>query len=311
MTIDNFDLFRSHLEFKKAVKNGGKKDDKEIADTYDRYIIQILRRAKDVSGREYGVNTDNRLIKTYEVSSLEYYDKKKDTIIDLCKLNHARAYILPQVRSVHDCLVELLKLGLGSLDNPTIKFQHILRSALCRMHKSRDKKWIIDLDKDEMFGVTQDEVFNYVKSALKEVGKEESDAFIVPTKNGCHIVLRPIDSMKINKRFPLAFKGVRKGYRYETVLQWLDDNATQNDVFDPMYTERTYILTALEELKTNPFNVAKVEEIIKTAVTGSGKYLDTKQVTKLIESLRAKCKVDITGWMHHDDMSLLYYSDED
>lgn len=52
MVIDNFNLFRSKLTFKKAMKfdsEAGKIV--EINDTYDRYIIQILRRAKDPGGK--------------------------------------------------------------------------------------------------------------------------------------------------------------------------------------------------------------------------------------------------------------------
>ena len=52
MTIDNFNLFRSKLTFKKATKfdsNSGKIV--EVNDTYDRYVVQILRRAKDPGGK--------------------------------------------------------------------------------------------------------------------------------------------------------------------------------------------------------------------------------------------------------------------
>jgi len=290
MTIDNFDLFRPHLEFKKAVKTGGKKDGKEINDTYDRYIIQILRRAKDVRGTEYGSNETNRLIKTYEVSSVEYYDKKRSTIIDLCRSNHARAYILPQVRSVRDCMIDLLKLCLDSLDNPTIKFQHILRSALCRMHKSRDKKWIIDLDNDEMYGVTKDDVFNYVKDALVACGKTPDDAFLVPTRNGWHIVLRPIDSKALNEQFPMAFKGVKKGYKWGYVAGWLTAKGTLQK---PDWE-------SIEFLKTDPCDCKRLEKAIEQ-ILGA----------KAVADVRAHCKTDITGWMHHDDMSLLYYSDDE
>ena len=69
MTIDNFDLFRSKLTFKKAVKfDPDTGIAVEINDTYDRYVVQILKRAKDPGGKTQGVNTGNRLIKTYEIS---------------------------------------------------------------------------------------------------------------------------------------------------------------------------------------------------------------------------------------------------
>ena len=58
MTIDNFDIIRAHLSFEPAMKfDADTKKLKKLNDTYDRYIIQVLKRAKDSKGKEYGVNT--------------------------------------------------------------------------------------------------------------------------------------------------------------------------------------------------------------------------------------------------------------
>lgn len=227
MEINNFDIIRSHLTFEKARKfNPNTGNIETINDTYDRYIVHIIKRAKDAHGKKYGVNESNRLIKTYEISSLEYFDKKKGHIIDICKSNSARAYILPQVRSTYDCLKEMIKLGIDNLENPTIKFQHILRSALCSMHKSRDKKWILDLDDDCMTeydtatsrpkcGVyrkewTVDEVLKLVQDSLVACGKKADDAYVVQTKSGHHIITRPFDLQKAFKKCSMLYEGVQK-----------------------------------------------------------------------------------------------------
>ena len=65
--IDNFDIIRSHLTFES---------------NFDRYIIHIIKRAKDDTGVEYGSNQTNRLIKTFYITSLEYFDKKVPVIKD-------------------------------------------------------------------------------------------------------------------------------------------------------------------------------------------------------------------------------------
>ena len=227
MDINNFDIIRSHLTFEKARKfNPNTGNIETINDTYDRYIVHIIKRAKDATGKKYGVNESNRLIKTYEISSLEYFDKKKDHIIDLCKSNGARAYILPQVRSTYDCLKEMIKLGIDNLENPTIKFQHILRSALCSMHKSRDKKWILDLDDDCMTEYdnvatskkgsvikktwTVDEVLKLVQDCLVECCKKPEDAYVVRTKSGHHVITRPFDLQKAYKKCSMLYEGVQK-----------------------------------------------------------------------------------------------------
>jgi len=267
MTIDNFDIFRNHLTFEKARKFDPSTGNIEtINDTYDRYVVQILKRAKDADGKSHGVNTGNRLLKTYEISSLEYYDRKREHIIDICKANGARAYILPQVRSTYDCLKEMLKIGIDNLENPTVKFQHILRSCLCSMHKSRDKKWILDLDNDCMTEYdtakdrhplfqefrfkdwTVEQVLALVQDELVACGKSKDDAFVVPTVSGHHIVTRPFNLAKAYEKCSMMY-------------EWLQ-------------------LKLVDQVAISP--------------------CETKPVVK-----------DVTGWLHKDGMSLLYYSSAD
>lgn len=211
MVIDNFDIIREHLTFEPAMKfDAHTKKLEKLNDTYDRYIVHIIKRAKDLHGKQFGANTSNRLIKTYEISSLEYFDNKKPHIIDLCESNLARAYILPQVRSTYDCLKEMIKLGVDNLENPTIKFQHILRSCMCSMHRSRDKKWIIDLDNDEMNGWTLDRVVELIKTSLVKCGKNPDELYTVPTRNGVHIITQPFNLMDVVKKCDMMFEGERK-----------------------------------------------------------------------------------------------------
>jgi hypothetical protein len=226
MEINNFDIIREHLTFEKAKKfdpNAG--NVAEINDTYDRYIVQILQRKKD-QVVQIGANTSNRLIKTYEISSLEYFDKKKDTIIDLCRSNNARAYILPQVRSTYDCLKEMIKLGVDNLENPTIKFQHILRSCMCSMHKSRDKMWILDCDNDGLTEYireigfphdfisekqwTVEQLLDIVREELRACGKDSNYPYIVPSRNGCSIVTRPFNLKSAYSKCGLFYEGEHK-----------------------------------------------------------------------------------------------------
>ena len=225
MTIDNFDIIREHLTFEPAMKfDADTKKLKTLNDTYDRYIVQIIKRAKDAGGKAHGVNTSNRFIKTYEISSLEYFDKKRPHIIDLCESNGARAYILPQVRSTYDCLKEMIKLGVDNLENPTIKFQHIMRSCMCSMHKSRDKKWVIDLDDDCMREYkfdsinrevsfkdwTLEEVLSLVKEQLAACGKDPDLAYVVRTRSGNHIVTSPFDLQKACQKCGMMFEGEKR-----------------------------------------------------------------------------------------------------
>lgn len=231
MKIDNFDLIRSHLTFETEL---------------DRYIVIILKRVKDEGGRKYGVNETNRLIKDFIIPSIDYFNHKIPVIKDLCESNNARAYILPQVRNNKECLIELMKITLDNLENPTIKPHSILRQAYAGNHKSRDKKWIIDLDNDNLIEYpngnnskliktwTFEQVEGVVKKMLKDCGKTYNDYYVVPTVHGNHIVTSPFNLVKAQEICPMLYQGVQNKmvelvptgpdeyeYKYKDITGWL------------------------------------------------------------------------------------------
>lgn len=212
MEIDNFSIFRKHLDF---------------VDKTDRYIIHILRRPKDCKeiSNTWGSNECQRLLRTYYIDSLDYFDRKIDAIKELCTTNRARAYIIPQVRNNFECLLNLGEKILETIRNGnySVKPEHLLRSAYCEYHRSRKKTWIIDLDSDNMkeyiepvvFGGKVidvidwdvDGVLNIVKEELLSIGKKEDDAFVVPTKSGYHIVTSPFNLQSASKKCNMLFEG--------------------------------------------------------------------------------------------------------
>ena len=210
MVIDNFEIFRKHLTFETK---------------QDRYIVHVLRRLKDVKqiGNELGSNECQRLLRTYYIDSLDYFDKKIPAIKELCKSNRARAYIIPQVRNNEECLLNLAEKVLETirLKNYSVKPEHLLRAAYCEYHKSRKKVWILDLDNNEMHGWTVEQVFELVKSQLKAIGKDESEAYLVQTKSGMHILTSPFNLQEAYKLCPMLYEGVHKGPNGEDVVGWL------------------------------------------------------------------------------------------
>lgn len=205
MEIDNFNIFLDRMTFESD---------------FDRYIVHVLKRVKDEERRLYGASDTNRMIKTFYVSSKEYLEKKIPVIKDLCTSNGARAYILPQVRNNFDCLVNLAKITLDNLSNPTQKPDHLVRSAYCGNHKSRDKKWVIDLDGDSMTECTRTgntdfretewtvgSVLKLVREQLTKIGKDPELAYVVPTKSGSHIVTSPFNLQEAYAKCSLMFEG--------------------------------------------------------------------------------------------------------
>ena len=266
MEIDNFDIIRKHLDF--------------VDSKLDRYIVHILRRPKDISPEmknELGANEAQRLIKTYYIDSLEYFDKKIPAMKELCISNNARAYIIVQPKDNFECLMNLGKKIFETIQNKnySVKPEHLIRQAYCEYHKTRKKQWIIDLDFDEMteychsvnFGGTSywtktwtvQEVKDLIIEELREIQKLElnkyprkyatwleDQVYEIKTKHGVHIITPPVNIQSVQKKCGLMFEGRKK------------------------FTE--------ERKGQNPFEY---------------EYIQHEQ----------------TGWLHKDGMTLLYFND--
>lgn len=195
MIIDNFELIKKHLLF-----NNQK----------DRYVIHILQRKKDNMNNVNDCNKSQRLIKTYYINNIEYFEKKISTIKEICKTTNSRAYIIISPKDIEDCLFYLNEKILQILryKNYNVDLEHLVRSAFCENHHSTNKRWILDLDNDEMYGWTVEDVVSLVKRHVIEAGKNPDDIFIVPTKNGCHIITPPFNIQNARQECKMIFEGV-------------------------------------------------------------------------------------------------------
>ncbi len=204
MVIDNFAIVRERLDF---------------YDPYDRFVIHVMKRDKDDDTVE---SNGSHLIKTWYVPSLEYFDMKADHIRSLCNENHARAYILPQVRSSKDCLKELVKIAVDGMDDPAVHPDRLVRRAFCGHHGSRAKRWIFDLDNDNMrekisysdegllFDGETTWTVEMVKKCIGDIleanYRDRDEIWTVPTPNGNCLVTPPFDLKRAN--CGLMFEGV-------------------------------------------------------------------------------------------------------
>lgn len=197
--IDNFDIFRNHLDF--SCKT-------------DRYVVCVLRRIKDIPKDELnrlGSNEHQRMIWTRYIDSLDYWDRKVEAIKELARNNNARAYIYPQVRDNEQCLFGLAAKVIETIQkkNYSVKPEHLLRSAYSENHMSRDKKWVLDLDHKEMYGYRLGFVEDLVTRKLKEAGKTGTEWYKVPTPNGYHIITSPFNLMEAQRECAMFYEGER------------------------------------------------------------------------------------------------------
>lgn len=193
MIIDNFDLIRDLLKF------GNDKD------TF--YFLQIMQRKKDGSD----IKHNNRIINNYYITSLEYFDDRKDEIKQLCDIFQARAYInLNPCSFKKSCFY-----GLKEITDSILKenYRNILNLAPTLAGKysgtGENKTWLIDYDSTNSEFI--EEVRNYIKDKDGKDGKGvDKIKAIIPTKNGFHLITSPFD--------PRNFEIEMKKFRFQIEL---------------------------------------------------------------------------------------------
>jgi hypothetical protein len=179
---NNFDHIRNLLKFEK--------------DYF--YFIQIIQRKKE--NPELGSN--NRVIRSYNISSLEKFDKNKDEIITLCETFNARAYIHLNRRKWSKIALECLRhnaelIANEQYDGIKSSFETIIGRNNCEPRES--KTWIIDIDMNDY------NVLNKIGTILNNIKPIEEDKWIetIPTKNGFHMITRPFNRAEFTKYMQL------------------------------------------------------------------------------------------------------------
>ena len=179
MNIDNFDLIQNILEFRNED---------------DFYFLQIIKRKKEHP--ELGSN--NYVLRTYCIRSVEHLENKKDEIIDLCTTHNARAYINPNRRSFENIALHTLKKVTDIILNKDYKSARKAYESVCgKYHNEPNKKWIIDMDGYTIYS-------DYAEFVEEEVIMAGGTPYaIIPTKNGIHLITSPfrLDNFKYNKMF--------------------------------------------------------------------------------------------------------------
>jgi len=194
-------------------------------DENDFYMLYIFKRKKDQPEGEKDNHQSIRTIKTYCVNSIEYLNKRWEEITHLCEYFKARAYIHVQKQNHKDVSLNLMELLCSRIRNGVHNQSHIFDSVVGQL-KTNEKRWIVDLDRDNMdeiefldlMGDVGHTIDNYCEPIEKdfywEYNKDkpikvvETDKIIskilksIPTKNGVHIITKPFNLETFKKSFP-------------------------------------------------------------------------------------------------------------
>ena len=195
--IDNFKQIKAHLNF-------------ESDDDY--YFVQILMRSKD--NPELGSN--NRLIKTYSIKSIEELNKKELEIIKLCNVFNARAYIHFTKRSFNKVSLLMMKELCDRITNDQCSEINRVFNSASGNYNAKEKTFIIDIDKK----VSYEEDIEYIMGIINYINSECSPVddkkwiTTLNTPNGYHIITKPFNV----HQFKMKYAGIDIHKNNPTIL---------------------------------------------------------------------------------------------
>ena len=197
--IDNFELIKPLLSFDS--------DD-------DFYFVQILQRKKDNKDSDVkylGSNNSSRLIKAYNITSIEMLEKYKHEMVGLANMFNARVGINLNKRSFYKTAFNTMRDIANLLHNKEFKSVYRAWNTACGVHNGGDKIWILDVDQ-----ITNTEILLMFDNpegrrefAIRKVIQESQpinllDKVIakIPSKSGYHLITTGFDSREFCKQFP-------------------------------------------------------------------------------------------------------------
>jgi ABC-type ATPase with predicted acetyltransferase domain len=178
---DNFNLIRNFLEF---------------TSTDDFYFVQILKRRKD----NPGLNTDVAVVKEYFIDSLEYFDKKREDMIEVAIKNNARVTIRLNKRSYKKTALKMLVDVASKVEQEQYKsVKASFSSCAGKYSADKNKTWLIDVDSDDLAKYNMDEVINDINASMP-VG--EKVLCEIKSKTGYHLLVKPFDLRVYSQKYP-------------------------------------------------------------------------------------------------------------
>lgn len=182
MLVDNFSVFRTHLQFNSA-------------DEF--YFLQVISRPKD--GHKIHGNNINRTIKYYTIRSIEEFDRIESEIKALCKEFNARAYVHYTKR----LFSQVAKLMLPKITEQYIdgNFQGMKSAFQDSCEKSVVKKYktyLVDIDSKDK---------SLIESVIKVINdcnpiNQNKIVTMFETSSGYHLITIPFHVEKFNEIYP-------------------------------------------------------------------------------------------------------------
>lgn len=167
--IDNFLKIKLFLEFKEG----------------EFYFLQILKRKKD-NPEQTG---NSKVIKTYYIYNLEYFNTIEEEVKQLCQFFNARAYLGLNRRNSKKIALYMLKEVTDLILNDQYDSVKNAYNTCCGQYTIGDKIWIVDIDNKSTTIVN-----NFIE-AIKKCQSSYDKIILgtLPTVHGWHLLTRPFN----------------------------------------------------------------------------------------------------------------------
>jgi len=179
--IDNIELIKQLINFEKPG---------------DFYMLYVFKRKKDQPENERDNHQSVRTIKTYCIESIEHLDRRYEEIKQMCEMFKARAYIHVQKQNHFDVSLSMMVDLAQRIQNGQHNQKGLFDSVVGQI-KTQEKRWIVDIDTKDI-----QELRNIQVTINRCKPEGPKTKFIIPTKNGFHLITDRFDVLEFKKNYP-------------------------------------------------------------------------------------------------------------
>lgn len=172
------------------------------------YNVALIGRKKDnalVDGK----------VKSYTINDISDLDKYKQEIITICDALKVRAYISVNYKSHKQVTLNAMVEYANDIAHDCFNNSRgIYDSVVAKFADRKKQLWIIDVDKDDSFGKSVDELTDLYIKTIESCKPYKKIVTVIPTKSGKHIIAHPFDSsdfyLKIGELVKLGSNLIKK-----------------------------------------------------------------------------------------------------
>lgn len=172
------------------------------------YNVELIGRKKDnalVDGK----------VKSYTIDNICDLDKYKQEIITICDALKVRAYISVNYKSHRQVALNVMvEIANYNLQDYFKSSRGLYDSVVAKFVDHKKQLWIIDVDKDDYFGKSVDELTDLYIKTIESCKPYKKIVTVIPTKSGKHIITHPFDAsefyLKIDELVKLGSNLIKK-----------------------------------------------------------------------------------------------------